>query len=301
MALGPSLNSERKLSMKDHSKLIGQVIDQQDTQISFKDTILYALSLGLSANPQDEKQLKYTYEENLETLPGMSMVLAYPGFWISQPEYGFEWQKVLHAEESFEIHNPIPPEAKLFGKTTIESIVDRGAEKGCFIYSKKELFLKDKKTLLATVMSNTLARGDGGFANGSGDQKKTNTTLSIPDRRPDITCDLPTLAQSALIYRLCGDLNPLHADPKVARVAGFEAPILHGRCTMGVAMHAIIKTCCDYDAKRLRSMQVRFSAPFMPGETLRTEIWQEDNSLLFRATSVERGVVVLNNGGAQIN
>ena len=122
-----------------------------------------------------------------------------------------------------------------------------------------------------------------------------------PDRTPDIVCDISTLPQSALIYRLCGDLNPLHADPKVAKVAGFEAPILHGRCTMGVAMHAILKSCCDYEATKLKSMQVRFSAPFMPGETLRTEIWQDDKSIYFKSTALERDTVVLSNGGVQIN
>ena len=138
--------------MKDHSNLVGKVVDEQDTELTFKDTILYALSLGFSSNPKDDKQLKFTYEENLQSLPGLSMVLAYPGFWIAEPEYGFDWKKVLHAEEFFEIHNPIPPEGKLFGRTTVESVVDRGADKGCFIYSKKELFLSDRKTLLATVV-----------------------------------------------------------------------------------------------------------------------------------------------------
>ena len=118
----------------------------------------------------------------------------------------------------------------------------------------------------------------------------------MPTRAPDIVCDLPTLPQQALIYRLCGDFNPLHADPEVARVAGFERPILHGRCTMGVAQHAILKSCCDYDARRLKSMRVRFSAPFLPGETLRTEIWRDGQYAYFTASSRERGVQVLGNG-----
>ena len=287
--------------MKDHSNLVGKVVDEQDTELTFKDTILYALSLGFSSNPKDDKQLKFTYEENLQSLPGLSMVLAYPGFWIAEPEYGFDWKKVLHAEEFFEIHNPIPPEGKLFGRTTVESVVDRGADKGCFIYSKKELFLSDRQTLLATVVSNTLARGDGGFSTSATNQKSGNTPAKIPDREPDLVCDLDTLPQSALFYRLCGDLNPLHADPKVAQTAGFEAPILHGRCTMGVAMRALIKSYCGYDASKLKSMQVRFSAPFMPGETLRTEMWKENNQIFFNATALERNIRVLSNGLATLN
>ena len=95
-------------------------------------------------------------------------------------------------------------------------------------------------------------------------------------------------------------MNPLHADPSVATSVGFSVPILHGRCTLGVAMRAIIRSCCDYQAHRLTSLGVRFSAPFMPGETLRTEIWREGSKIQFRASSIERDVLVLNNGNASI-
>ena len=122
----------------------------------------------------------------------------------------------------------------------------------------------------------------------------------VPDRTPDAVCDLPTLPQNALLYRLCGDMNPLHADPEIAKDVGFEAPILHGRCTMGIAMHAVIKTCCDYDASRLRKIQLRFTSPFLPGETLRTSIWREDETVFFKSESVERNVVVLNNGSCTV-
>ncbi|MEQ8659765.1 MAG: MaoC family dehydratase, partial [Gammaproteobacteria bacterium] len=141
-------------------------------------------------------------------------------------------------------------------------------------------------------------RGDGGFGGGG---KAHAPMAAPPDRNPDMVCDLPTSPQAALLYRLCGDMNPLHADPKVAAAAGFARPILHGRCTMGIAMHALIRSCCDYDATRLRSMQLRFSAPFLPGETLRTEIWREHDSVHFRASAVERAVVVLSNGNARIS
>lgn len=283
--------------MHDHSQLIGTVIDEQVTDVSHRDVILYALALGFGADPTDERQLRYVYEDGLVALPGMAMVVAYPGFWMREPRYGFEWQKVLHAEESFEIHQPLPTSGKLHGRTVVEDVVDRGADKGCFVYLRKELFGGDGATLLATVTSNTLARGDGGFGGGGAPRPPMP---AVPERDADILCDLPTLPQAALVYRLCGDMNPLHADPKVARAAGFDAPILHGRCTLGMAMHALIRSCCDYDATRLRAMQVRFSAPFMPGETLRTEIWNEGERVHFRAASLERGVVVLNHGSARI-
>ena len=283
--------------MQDHSKLIGAVIDEQVATITEKDTLLYALGLGFGADPLDERQLRYVYEQNLCSLPGMAMTIAYPGFWMGQPQYGFEWQKVLHAEESIEIHHPLPVAGVVRGSTVIEDVVDRGADKGCFVYSRKELYSEDDGTRLASVVSNTLARGDGGFG-GSG--KARPAMPAPPARAADIVCDLPTLPQAALLYRLSGDMNPLHASPDIARGAGFDAPILHGRCTMGVAMHALIRSCCDYDASRLRSMQLRFSAPFMPGETLRTEIWQDGETAYFRASSLQRNLVVLNNGSARI-
>ncbi len=283
--------------MRDHSQLIGHVIDEQQADISIQDTILYALALGFGADPLDERQLRYVYEEGLCSLPGMAMVIAYPGFWMRDPAYGFEWQKVLHAEESFEIHQPLPVSGTVYGRTLVEDVVDRGADKGCFVYLRKELLAGDRTTLLATVTSNTLARGDGGFGGGG---KARPAMPAPPAREPDLVCDLQTLPQSALLYRLCGDMNPLHADPEVARGAGFEAPILHGRCTLGVAMHALIRSCCDYDATRLKSMQVRFSAPFLPGETLRTEIWLSGSTVHYRARALERDVVVLNHGSAHI-
>ena len=282
--------------MKDHSQLIGQTIHEQTVDVTIKDTLLYALALGFGADPLDAQQLRYVYEDDLQSLPGMAMIIAYPGFWMRDPKYGFEWQKVLHAEESIEIHKPLPVEGRVRGQTTIEDVVDRGPDKGCFVYLRKSLY-DDTNELLATVVSNTLARGDGGF--GGGGQARA-AMPKPPSREADLVCELPTLPQSALIYRLCGDMNPLHGDPKVAQGAGFSGPILHGRCTMGVAMHALVRSCCDYDASRLSSMQLRFSSPFMPGETLRTEIWQEGENVQFRATAVERDTVVLNNGNARV-
>ena len=282
--------------MKDHSRLTGRVIDQRKASYTKEDTILYALALGLGSDPTHKQQLRYVYETKLTALPTMAMVIAYPGFWMKHPEYGFEWQKVLHAEETVELHGAIPPEGTLYGKTIVEEVVDRGEEKGCFVYLRKSL-RDEKGKIIATVLSNTLARGDGGFGGAS---KSRERLPGPPERAPDHICDLPSLPQSALLYRLCGDMNPLHADPEVAINAGFERPILHGRCTMGIAMHAILRTCCDYEAERIKSMQVRFSAPFLPGETLRTEIWLEDSIAYFRSTALERGVIVLNSGSSRI-
>ena len=146
---------------------------------------------------------------------------------------------------------------------------------------------------ICTLVTTILARGDGGFG---GVHKATPKTDIIPKSEPDIVCDLPTHPQQALIYSLTGDFNSLHASPTVARNAGFKAPILHGLCTMGVATHALIKSCCDYDTSRFKRMRLRFCAPVYPGETIRTEIWIIGNEMAFRCKSLEQDKVVINNG-----
>jgi len=150
---------------------------------------------------------------------------------------------------------------------------------------------------LCTLVTTILARGDGGF---SGERKTSAKPDPVPAREADMVCDLPTLRQQALLYRLSGDYNPLHAVPEIARAAGFREPILHGLCTLGVATHALLKSCCDYDPTRFRRLRLRFSAPVYPGDTIRTEIWREGGdgarAWAFRCKSVEQDKIVINNG-----
>lgn len=284
--------------MIDPAELVGQRIARSESTYRTEDSILYALALGFGADPTDRDQLQFVYEQNIRTLPTMNLVVGYPGFWLKDPKYQVEWQKVLHAEEKLIIHQPLPPAGAIVGETFIDEIVDRGADKGAFIYQRKEVRGESDGVLFAEVLSNTLARGDGGFG---GKAKPRAQPPAVPERKPDAVCDLPTLPQQALLYRLCGDMNPLHADPDIARGAGFERPILHGRATMGIAQHAVLKTACNYDPARLKTLSVRFSAPFLPGETLRTELWNDGNDVYFRSRSLERDIVVLNNGHAELN
>ncbi|MCC7122671.1 MAG: MaoC family dehydratase N-terminal domain-containing protein [Gammaproteobacteria bacterium] len=282
--------------MRDHSALIGTIIHEAEATVAARDHILYALALGYGSDPVAADHLAHVYEENLVTLPGMAMIIAYPGFWMRDPRYGFNWQQVLHAEEAIEIHTALPVAGRVHGRTVIEDVVDRGEGKGCFVYLRKEL--RDAGgTLLASVVSNTLARADGGFGGGGTPRPPMPAP---PARVPDTVVDLSTLPQAALLYRLSGDMNPLHADPVIARAAGFERPILHGRCTLSMAIRALIDGCCERDATRLRSVAVRFTAPVLPGETLRTELWQNGAEIGFRTSVVEREIVVLNNGIARI-
>jgi len=122
----------------------------------------------------------------------------------------------------------------------------------------------------------------------------------LPERKPDVQCELETLQQAGLIYRLSGDRNPLHVDPEYAKRAGFKAPILHGRCTFGVVGHAILKTLCKYDETRLKGMSARFVSPVYPGEAICTEMWTEFSNVFFRAWVKARNVIVLDAGIAEI-
>lgn len=283
--------------MIDPLALVGRTVDERESRFSHEDTCLYALATGLGADPLDPRQLRHVWEENLQALPAMSLVLAYPGFWLKEPRFGVDWTRVLHVEEGFEIHAPLPTAGTVHGRTVVTQIIDRGAAKGALLYSRREVMHGAERRLLATIDSCTLLRGDGGFG---GPQGPLPPPVSMPAREPDAVCDLPTLPQQALLYRLCGDFNPLHADPEIARQAGFERPILHGRCTLAVAQHALLRLCCDYEASRLKSMRVRFTAPFYPGETLRTSVWLDGDRVFFSAQALERGVTVLDQGTARL-
>jgi acyl dehydratase len=262
-----------------------------------KDTILYALGLGCGADRDGFDDLRFVYERGLLALPTMAVVLAYPGNWLESDESTADYSKVLHGEQSLTLHRPIPPAGTVVGRTRILDLLDKGRDKGAVLYTERTIADKASGAPIATMASTTMLRGDGGWGGKPGPQPAPH---ALPERRPELTLDLKTHANSALIYRLSGDRNPLHADPRAAAAGGFKAPILHGLCTFGVAGRALIKACCGGDPARLKSMQVRFSAPVFPGETIRTEMWPEGGRISFRARAAERDVVVLNNGLATV-
>jgi acyl dehydratase len=280
-----------------YEKLMKHDIPLVEQQLSKRDTMLYALGVGLGADPMDEQQLQYVYEKNLKALPTMAIVLAAPGPWHAALDTGITRTHVVHGEQGFIMHKPLPVEGTITGKTRVVAVLDKGADKGALVLTTCDVHDKSSGDLICTLTSTTFARKDGGFGGPSGPQKPVHP---IPERTPDQVCDLPTLPQAALIYRLSGDYNPLHSEPAYAAKAGYKQPILHGRATFSVAGHAILKTCCGYDASKFKSMEGRFSSPVYPGETIRTEMWIDGKVVTFRATVPARGVTVLNNGRAEI-
>ncbi len=280
-----------------YDKLINWKIPEVGQQLTRRDTILYALGVGLGADPCDAHQLKFVYEPNLRALPTMAIILGYPGPWHAHPDTGITRSHVVHGEQGFTIHRPLPVEGAITGLTRVASVVDKGKDKGALLMTECTVRDKASGDTLCTLTSTTFCRADGGFG---GPSAPATPQHPIPDTPPDAVCDLPTLPQAALIYRLSGDYNPLHADPAYAQKAGFKMPILHGRCTFSIAGHALLKTCCGYDPARFKSMAGRFSSPVYPGETIRTEMWRTGSIVSFRSTVPARGVTVLNNGRAEI-
>ncbi|MGO3927674.1 MaoC/PaaZ C-terminal domain-containing protein [Rhodopseudomonas pseudopalustris] len=263
-----------------------------------RDTMLYALGLGLGSDPLDPHQLRYVYESDLQVLPSMAVVLGYPGFWLGDESTGADWRKVLHGEQGFEIIEPLPPKGSVIGRSRVTGLFDKGAGKGAVLLSERDVVDKATGRLLCRLTSTTMLRGDGGFGGASGPLPSPHP---LPDRPADLQSRIATSPRAALIYRLSGDYNPLHADPDIARNAGFDKPILHGLCTFGVVCRALVELCCDGDPKRLTKMQVRFSSPVYPGETIVTEVWKESaGQMSFRARVAERDVVVINNGLATV-
>lgn len=266
-----------------------------------RDSILYALGLGLGQDPLDETQLRFTYEDGLQALPTLAVVLAYPGFFAKEPQFGIDWVKVLHGEQELEIHSPLPAAATVMGKTKITRLVDKGAGKGALMYSERDITEADSGRLLATSRSVSFLRGDGGFStNGQVSDPPPPARPATPDTPPQAVFEWKTRPEAALIYRLSGDYNPVHADPKVARAAGFERPILHGLNSFGVTAWMLVRGLCAGDPARLKAIGTRFSSPVYPGETLRVEVWQQGGEVQFRTRVVERDIVVLSHGTARI-
>jgi acyl dehydratase len=280
-----------------YEKLLALQIPPVEHAYGPKDCMLYALGLGLGQDPLNEDELGFVYEKNLKVLPTFALVQGYSPYWLRNPESGVNWTKVVHGEQGLTLHKPVMTEGHVIGQTRIVEVIDKGEDKGALVFSERKVTDKTSGELLATLTQTTFCRADGGFGGPSRDAPAPH---AIPERMPDLTCDLPTRPEMALIYRLSGDVNPLHVDPEFAKAAGFPRPILHGLATFGVAGHALLKSVCGYDPARLSVMKGRFSAPVYPGETIRTEIWRDGAMVSFRARVKERDLIAINNGRAEV-
>lgn len=280
-----------------YDSLRNYAIPDAREQITTERCMLYSLGVGMGADPTDLGQLRYVYEDGLLANPLMANVIGYPGFWMKAADTGVDWKRVLHGEQRFELHAPIPIDADVIGRSKVIAINDRGPKKGAFVYTERVVSDVESGTPLCTIWQTAVCRGDGGCG---GSDPAPHEPDPLPERAPDSSHVVPIASNAALLYRLNGDRNPLHADPAVAEQAGYPQPILHGLCTLGYAGHVVLGHACNYDSARLRSMAVRFTAPVFPGESLRVELWNQPQGVSFRAIALERNVQVLGNGFARV-
>jgi acyl dehydratase len=261
-----------------------------------RETMLYALGVGMCRDPMNADELPYVYENGLKTIPTMASVIAWGQRTIGLA--GINYLMVVHGEQRLTMHKPLPASATIISDERVTGAVDKGPGKGALIYTEKVIRLKDTNELLCTTGGTIFARGDGGFGGPSTGGPEPH---EIPARKADVSCETDTRADQALLYRLSGDRNPLHSDPNIAKMAGFPRPILHGLCSYGTACRAVLSTICKYDHTMIAGFDVRFSAPVFPGETIVTEMWKDGNVVSFRSKVKERDVVVLNNGKCTLN
>lgn len=281
----------------DPARLLSLKLPDTERHYTEKDVMLYALGVGLGHDPVDTRELAFIYEKNLKVLPTFPVVLGFEPFLLRDIDAGVTFEMTVHGEEHLTLHRPLAPCGTIVARHRIHDVIDKGAGKGAILLMERALFDKATGERVATMRETVFCRADGGFSGGT---RPSPPVHPIPERAPDLVCDLPTRPEMALIYRLSADVNPLHADPEVARAAGFPRPILQGLGTFGVAGHAILRSICDYDPARMKSIAGRFSAPVFPGETIRTEIWRDGDIVSFRARVVERDAVAINNGRAEV-
>lgn len=269
-------------------------IEIRDIERTYSDleAMMYAQSVGFGRNAVDRKELAYVYEQGkpLRTVPTLASAIVPDMF---PPDLGWDYSKVLHVEQRLQLYRPLPPEAELRLDKRVVDVFDRGATRGSMFLFEVEGRLAKDGTVIFTLGATVMARGDSGFGAPSGSGPKPHR---VPRRDPDLSCDTPTRADQALLFRLNGDRNPLHADPDAAAKAGFPIPILHGLCTYGIACKAILQTICDYDHTLIEGFDARFSLPVFPGDTITTDMWQDGNVVSFQCSVKERDCVVLRNG-----
>lgn len=283
---------------------LGHEFPVQHTSYDERDLTLYALGVGAGANPTDKGDLQYVYE-NAETgfkalptfgvVPALGLIfeLAKRGETAPGLNYGFD--RILHGEQYLEVTRPLPTHGKLAHRAKVKNIYDKG--KNAIVVTEVKTY-DDNDDLLATNEITTFVRGAGGWG---GDRGPTAEINLPPDRAPDAAITEKISDGQALLYRLSGDINPLHVDPNFAKAFGFDKPILHGLCTFGYAARHVLKKFSNDDPRFFKSIKVRFSDVVFPGETLVTEMWKESATrIVFRCKVKERDRTVISNAAIEL-
>jgi len=265
-------------------------------ELTSREVILYALAVGFGHEPHDRRALRFVYEKSLLAAPSLATVLAPAEGWMRYPSAGIDWKRAESVSQRLVMHSPLPVSGTVVGRTQVSAVVDLGETEGALVVEERRLADKAGRPL-ATLELTSLCRGDGGLRKSD---EVPVPPFPAPDRSPDVYFDIPTHVSAGLLYRLTGDLNPLHADPDAAIAAGLTRPTLSSFCLFGMACHALIRTWSDYDPHTLRMMSAQFGAAAYPGETIRTEMWRREGEVAFQVRSLERNEVVLSHGAAKL-
>jgi acyl dehydratase len=278
----------------DREKALGASLGERESGWEVDDVILYHLGIGAGVPPTSPGELEYTYEKNLKVLPSFVVVAGGRGHTVvgggglHLPGIEFNMTQLLHGEQDIEIHKTLPTSAKTRSRGRVADVFDKG--KAALVITEYESRDEAGEPLFTTRAS-LFIRGEGGFGGPSG-PKVGNVP---PERAPDGVVESTTLPQQALLYRLNGDKNPLHADPDFAKMAGFDRPIIHGLCSYGIACKAIVDHVLGGDPTRVARYQARFAGIAFPGEIYLTSYWEEGDKILLRVDSKERGAPIITN------
>ncbi len=267
------------------AELPGDTVTWNEDQV-----ILYHLGLGCGVPPTDPRELTYTYEGVLRVLPtwGVIPVHSMMAHVPEVPGMEFDPFQLLHGEQELEVHKPIPTSATVTNTGRIAEIYDK---KKAALVVLETTTLDESGERLFTNRFSMFMRGEGGFGGPSGPKPGNEA----PSREPDLIVETKTMPQQALLYRLNGDKNPLHADPAFAQVGGFDQPILHGLCTYGILCKQVVDNMLDGNVDRVAKYNVRFRGVVIPGDTIVTSMWKEDDRILIRASNKEREHTVISN------
>jgi acyl dehydratase len=266
-----------------------------------RDVLLYHLSLGAGLDPARGPELGLTYERDLAVLPTFAMVAgqgisagALTTGGLQLPGLDIDLRRLLHSGQGVRVHRPLPASGEAELSTRVAEVWDKG--KAAVVVLEHAATSPAGEPLWTSRMS-MWARGEGGFGGESG----PSDAPAVPTGEPDLVLDTPTTSGQALLYRLNGDLNPLHADPEVAAAMGFAGPILHGLATYGLVALALTRELLDGDPTRLTGLEVRFAGVVLPGDTLRTSVWRDGDRLLLHTVDLDQdGATVLSHACATV-
>jgi acyl dehydratase len=274
----------------DPDKILSLPFAERPVSYTTRDAILYALCCGAG---QADDDLSFLHEDGLRVIPSFGQNLCFDDSWLD--DAGIDLAHVVHGGLDLRFNRPFAPQASLTVRPSVVGMTDKGEGRPGMVLQRTDIL--DGGETIFTSFSNMFVMNGGGFG---GSRGEAFAMVRTPETPPDVVRTLATRPDSPLLFRLLGDLNPLHVLPEVARKAGFARPIMHGANTFGIACHDLLATFCNSDPARLKRFAARFSGPLYPGEHLIMSYWRTEDGLRFSARAAERDSAVLDGGLAEI-